>query len=170
MFPLRIILLFCLVLILGIYDNQAQSLSRQKIPSDTVITLERGVCLGACPEYKLTVSADGTVVFEGSYSVKKNGTVKTGISRKKVRQLIRAFEKANYFSLKNEYVSKEDGCPDVWTDQPFVTTSIVTDGKSKSIKHYQGCKGNDKSPIYPKELTELENKIDKIVGTRQWIK
>lgn len=169
MILLRLILLLCLVLFLGNHNNQAQKLSRQQIPSDTVITLERGVCLGACPEYKLTVSADGTVVFEGLYSVKKNGTLKTSISQKKVVQLIAAFEKANYFSLKDEYVSKQDGCPDVWTDQPFVTTSIVMDGKSKSIKHYQGCKGNNGSPIYPKGLTELENKIDKIVGTKRWI-
>lgn len=167
MFILKFTLLLWFVLITGSYVGEAQS---KQIPHDTVITLERGVCFGSCSEYKLTVSADGSVLFEGYYQVKKEGTIKSKISLKKVRQLIKAFAKADYFNLKDEYASKEDGCPDVWTDQPFVTTSIITDGKSKSIKHYYGCKGNDKSPIYPKELTELENKIDKIVGIRQWIK
>lgn len=169
MFLFRASSLFCLVLMLGIYDSHAQSLSRQQIPSDTIITLERGVCLGACPEYKLTVYADGKVTFDGLYSVKEMGVFKISISQKKVRQLIEAFEKANYFSLKDEYITKKDGCSDVLTDMPFVTTSIITDGKSKSIKHYYGCEGNHGRLIYPKGLTELENKIDKIVGTKRWI-
>jgi hypothetical protein len=44
-------------------------------------------------------------------------------------------------------------------------TSIRINGRSKTIKHNHGCRG----PKVPKELTELEDKIDEIVNTAQWL-
>ena len=49
------------------------------------------------------------------------------------------------------------------TDAPSVITSIIIDGKTKSIEHYHG----DFSA--PEALTQLEDKIDEIVNSNQWI-
>jgi hypothetical protein len=85
-----------------------------------------------------------------------------------VRLLIAEFDKAKYFSLNDKYETQKDGCPEEWTDHPTVVTSIKMNGKSKSISHYHGCR--DGQIIYPKALTDLEDRIDEIVGTKQWIK
>lgn len=151
-------------------SNQARTLSQQSIPSDTTITLSRTVCYGTCPDYTVTILADGTVTFEGRRFVKTVGTVKSSISQEKVQELIAAFEKVNYFSLKDRYATEEDGCPERWTDNPSAITSIKIDGKTKAITHYHGCQDSKGKFIYPKELTELERRIDEIVGTGQWIK
>jgi len=141
----------------------------QDIPPDTIITLERTICFGTCPAYKLTISADGAVVFTGEDYVREKGTVHGNISKDQLKQLISEFTKSQYFSLRDSYISEEDGCPESWTDSPTVTTSIRINGQYKSIVHYLGCQENNGESVFPKELKDLEDTIDEIIGTRKWI-
>jgi Domain of unknown function (DUF6438) len=142
------------------------SAAAQQIPQDTLITLERTVCYGTCPSYKLTISSDGAVVFEGRRFVKKVGTVQSTISQEQLRDLIEKFDKINYFNLRNRYQDPEDGCDGFVTDNPSANTSIRINGKSKSVRHYYGCTGIKVLD----ELTKLEQAIDDAVNTAQWIR
>jgi hypothetical protein len=165
---MRLKLLFWLILLMVGCGNGPTHLSAQQaIPNDTLITLQRSTCFGTCPDYKVTISADGKVTFEGREFVKTKGTVHGSITLEGLRQLVAEFDKARYFSLRDKYETEKDGCPEYWTDHPSAVTSIRIDGKSKSISHYQGCR--DDKGAYPKALTELEDRIDQIVGTKQWI-
>ena len=131
------------------------------IPSDldeVVITLERTVCFGICPEYKLTIYGSGTIVYEGKRFVRIEGKRTIAISEEKVRQLLSEFKRIDYFSLNDSYEEF------MATDMPSAFTSLTVGGKTKTIRHYHG----DFSA--PKELTELEDRIDEIVNTDQWIK
>lgn len=151
-----------------------------KVPADTLILLERTGCYGTCPGYTLTVAADGTVVFNAtSYWVeedgmsrhKQSGVIISRVSQDQVRRLIAEFEKADYFSLRDSY-KNDEGCPGgIATDMPTAHTAIRIDGRMKAIWHYHGCvdKG-DMFKVYPPKLTELENRIDEIVNTGQWMK
>jgi hypothetical protein len=170
MVPLKLPSLFCLILVVIACNYPSSLTAQQTIPEDTLITLERSTCLGWCPDYKLTISADGAVTFEGRQYVKVKGLAKGSISLEDLCKLIKAFQAASYFSLHDKYATKNDGCPEVWTDYPNVITSIRINGKSKSISHYHGCQDNSGTSIYPKGLTDLENNIDQIVGTDKWIK
>ena len=125
---------------------------------EVVITLEKTACLGVCPVYKLTIYGDGRVVFEGIRCVKIEGTRTTTINEDKIKQLILEFRKIDYYSLKNSYEEHNA------TDMPSAFTSLTLDGKTKTVRHYHG----DISA--PKELTELENKIDEVVNSDQWTK
>jgi hypothetical protein len=146
--------------------SRVSNASVQSVPTDTVITLERTVCYGMCPSYKLTISADGGVVFEGHRFVKQIGTARSSISEVKLRALLDAFEKINFFGLRNRYEREADGCEGVVTDHPTAITSITTDGKSKSVRHYYGCRG----PEVLDSLKELEQAIDDAVNSAQWIR
>ena len=131
------------------------------IPSDldeVVITLERTVCFGICPEYKLTIYGSGTVVYEGKRFVRIEGKRTIAISEEKVRQLLSEFKRIDYYSLDDSYEEF------MATDMPSAFTSLTIDGKTKTVRHYHG----DFSA--PKELTKLEDKIDEIVNSNQWIK
>lgn len=44
-----------------------------------VITLQRTVCYGSCPEYKLTIFSDGRVLYEGIRNVKKKERPRDGL-------------------------------------------------------------------------------------------
>jgi hypothetical protein len=161
-------LVFCLLLTLAVFVST--SAQQKPIPEDTLITLQRSVCYGTCPDYKLTIQADGTVIFEGGEFVKVKGVARGHISPDDLRNLIAAFEAASYFSLNDTYETEKDGCAEVWTDNPTTITSIRINGKTKTISHYYGCQTGTGSAVYPNGLTYLETKIDQIVGTEKWIK
>lgn len=146
--------------------------AQNPIPHDTLIKLYRSECRGTCPSYELTVSADGTVVFEGRKHVKTKGVVKDRISEDKLKELISEFGKANYFSLRESYMEPSDGCQNMASDLPSAITLFQLNGRGKAISHYLGCwgKGESHFDIYPRALFILENKIDEIVGTNKWIK
>ena len=137
------------------------------IPKDLLITLERGPCLGRCPQYIVKISADGTVAFEGKSDTKVTGKASSKITESDLKQLVSAFEKMNYFALKERYT--DDACPEVATDMSSATTSFQFDGKQKTVFHYHGCMTKD-SQSYPPGLNLLENKIDDIAKTEQWVR
>ncbi|HQU85773.1 MAG TPA: DUF6438 domain-containing protein [Pyrinomonadaceae bacterium] len=139
----------------------------QKIPNDLQITLERTVCYGRCPAYKLSVKADGTVLFEGIDFTKVKGKTEGKISEEKLKQLVKAFQDADYFNLNGKY--DYENCNQM-TDHPSATTSIQMDGKTKTIGHYHGCKdGSNSFKDELVKLSRLEDKIDEIVETKRWI-
>ena len=154
------ILLWCVI---GVENCEFQ----RTIPADTLITLKRTDCFFTCPDYMVTISADGKVVFEGNANVKVKGKSETTISPEKVQLLIKSFEKAKFFSLRNSYSLPEDGCRIYDGDAPSATISIVLNGKSKSIDHYLGC--HQKKGTAVRALIKLENLIDDLTNTAQWI-
>ena len=124
---------------------------------DVKITLERTECFGTCPVCKLTVYGDGRVVYEGIRFVKVEGIIKTKISEDKIKQLVSEFNRIDYFSLDSSYEELNA------TDMPSAITSYTVNGKTKTVRHYHG----DLSA--PKKLAQLENRIDEIVGSEQWV-
>jgi Domain of unknown function (DUF6438) len=136
----------------------------QAVPSDTEIVLERQRCDLRCPVYKLTISADGSVVYNGRLFVKQTGIVKSSIGKERLSELIAEIERINYFSLKDKYIPGAE-CPQVATDYPTAIISVSLNGRSKTIQHYHGCTGAD----VLQQLTDLESKIDRVVDTEQWI-
>ncbi len=127
------------------------------IPEDLIIRLKRTVCYGTCPAYMLTVKADGKVNFFGQDHTETKGQAEGEISKDKLKQLIEAFKQAKFFELKDDYIT--ENCA---TDNPTVRTTLFINDKVKKIEHDLGCKA-------PQELTDLEDKIDEIVGTKRWV-
>ena len=87
------------------------------------------------------------------------GHLARGVNNRNISQdLMISLERTECFGGRPVYKL----CP---TDHPSAFTSIRINGKSKTINHYLGCL----EPKVPKGLTELENKIDEIVNTAQWL-
>ncbi|MGB8646519.1 MAG: DUF6438 domain-containing protein [Anaerolineae bacterium] len=122
------------------------------------ITLDWNPGLATGPGYDLMVNGDGMVVFNRKPRFGMTNSITTTITPDQVQALVTAFQEADYFSLADYYSEI------AYTDWPIVTTSWAIDGRSKTIVHYIA----DQST--PKKLTELENKINAIIGTSQWIK
>jgi len=123
---------------------------------NVVITLKRSGCFGICPFYNLTIHGNGTVIYEGIANVNTTGIQISNISENTVKQLISEFKKINYFSLNETEIASH-----VVYDAPIFITSLTINGKTKTINHYETTE--------PKQLTELEDKIDEIVNSSQWI-
>jgi len=136
-----------------------------------ILTLERTVCYGWCPSYKITVTGDGRVTYEGRKFVKNVGRRGKVLDPGSLQRLADEFRRLGYFNLRDHYASSEDGCPTVWTDNPSVITSVRVRGTTKTVEHYLGCQYeiDSRRGPYPEDLTAFENQIDEIVGTKQWI-
>lgn len=131
-----------------------------------VITLERGACFGTCPIYKVSVTSDGLVTFEGFNYTKIKGKVTGRIKARDFKKLVKEFEQIRYFSLDDTYEPGQPNCDPAATDMPGVKSSIQLKGKTKSISHYQGCLHSE----IVRALFALDRRIDEVAGTAKWIK
>src|SRR5438128_1833857 len=84
--------------------------SQQEIPKDLSITLERTMCFGWCPAYRLTITADGSVKFTPTeeFAYRGDGPMPsfplTGkITADQLSVLLAEFEKIKFYSLRNHY-------------------------------------------------------------------
>lgn len=130
------------------------------------ITLERTDCYETCPIYKVTISANGKVNYEGKDFVKVKGKAQSSLTTAQVKTLEKAIAKVKFFSLQNEYIAQKDGCKEVITDAPSTITTISSGKQTKSIYHYFGCDGHADLA----QLTIFEDTIDTVVNSAQWVK
>ncbi len=121
---------------------------------NVLITMDRSVCFGTCPDYSLEIYGNGTVKYEGHNFVAVTGRKTATIAQEDVRELVKHFYNINYFSLEDEYTAGV-------SDLPTTTTSIRIDGRFKQIVDYYGA---------PEELRQLEDKIDEIANSEVWVR
>lgn len=119
---------------------------------DLHVTLRRTMCLGACPQYVLTIEADGKVSFEGRAYTR--GTFTSTLSTEQVVELASEIKKADFFSLKDEYTAN-------FTDVPDYTLTVEMGGQEKRVFA---------RAVFPRRLNLLMDRIDEIVGTRRWLR
>jgi hypothetical protein len=141
----------------------------EKITQFDLISFERTKCYGTCPSYWMDIRSDGSVQYLGKGHVKIQGVAKAKLTPEQIEKLIEAINEVNFFALSDSYPSKENGCERLVTDQPSVVIRIKVAERDKTVNHYHGClDGSEPRRIYPSNLVEFENKIDKIVGTSRW--
>jgi hypothetical protein len=155
------VVLACIAIIMSL-SNRAHGapLSNPAPPQklDTVLaSLERTVCYGTCPVYKLTIHADGRVDYHGEHFVKRKGDATGQLTHMHIAAIHAAFAHADYFKLADGYEHESV------TDAPSAITSFTDGAVTKTVRHYLG---DDKAPA---ELKKLEDQIDQIVGIAQWI-
>jgi uncharacterized protein DUF6438 len=131
-------------------------------PEITRIVLERTACFGACPVYRLTVDRSRKVVFEGKAHVWEVGRQTGRVSKEGFRQLVSKIEEINFFSLKDRYDGKNaDGSGSTVTDLPTRKTSVTRGNVTKTVENY--FRG-------PKGLKELEDLIDEVTNSTEWVR
>jgi hypothetical protein len=136
------------------------------VAADTVITLQRGGCEKRCAVYKVIVFADGTVIYDGQYYVRKTGVVRDKVAGEQVRKLVDDFQAAGFFDLKDDYgEATKERCAEIRSDGPLAIMTVVSGGRSKSVTHDHRCLGPG-----PSQLRDLEDRIDKLANTVRWIK
>lgn len=151
MFPAVLILLLASVMTSCTFNKPNSGYNQ------TVITLKRTACFGTCPIYDVTVYGDGRVVYNGKDFVKAKGKQNSKIPIKEVHQIVNLMQKSNYLKFKDQYIDMQV------TDMPYIYTSLTWNGITKKVERYAG----DESA--PKVLKEIEDRIDKVTNTKQWV-
>ena len=126
--------------------------------SKVIITLERTVCYGTCPAYKVTVSTDGIIFFDGGSYVVATGRHTDGVDPAEVRNLAKKFVAADFYSMDASYEASV-------TDNPTYILSIEIDGHKKTVEDYVGSWVG-----MPEVITDQEDDVNAIARTERWIK
>jgi Domain of unknown function (DUF6438) len=122
------------------------------------VKLTRTGCLGSCPGYEVTVAGDGTVSFNGDHFVAVPRAHVAHVSPETVRELVREFQKADFFSAKDRYQGN-------WTDNPTQTLGLTIAGRTKVVVDYVGTDAG-----LPLTIRNLEAEVDEAAGTARWVK
>lgn len=125
--------------------------------SGVVMTLSRSGCYGTCPAYSVEITGDGSVIYKGESFVVVTGEHRDHLSSEQVTEILEAFRKADYFSLKDKYSY-------MVTDCPTYRTSFRIDQIEKAVTDYVGEEAG-----MPEAVSDLEMTIDRVVGTSKWI-
>ena len=67
------------------------------------ISMTRTPCFGFCPDYTVTISGDGGVLYEGRRFVNVVGERRAQISPAQVQALLARFDAIGFDNLENEY-------------------------------------------------------------------
>ncbi|MCE9573169.1 MAG: DUF6438 domain-containing protein [Deltaproteobacteria bacterium] len=126
-------------------------------PHVLMATIERTMCYGTCPAYKVSIYRDGAVEYAGDAYVKTKGAATGHISPDQVAELDGLFAKAHYLDLDAAYTHAD------MTDMPSVSTSYILGDKHHAVEHYFG------DTKAPQELRVVEEGIDRVIGIEQWI-
>ncbi|MGQ0531443.1 MAG: DUF6438 domain-containing protein [Caulobacteraceae bacterium] len=125
--------------------------------NDVQITLTRGVCFGFCPDYTVTISGDGEVRYEGRRFVNVVGQRTATIPREDVARLVARFDEIGFDRLRDAYRAQV-------TDLPTYAVSITRNGHIKAVIDYGGV-----SAGMPRTVRDLQDEIDRVAGTAQWV-
>jgi ankyrin repeat protein len=124
--------------------------------SSVKITLHRSGCYNVCPTYALEAHGDGEVFYEGHASVAFTGRHHGYVPQRNVSELVRLFERADFYSLQDHYIA-------AISDHPKFTISIEIDGVRKQVEEYAGEQAG-----MPFAVRELENAVDRLTGSARW--
>jgi hypothetical protein len=165
--PLALVSLLALVGYGGLAEKAgAQSTSGERIR----IVLERSEGFGSCPEYRLTLDGDGSVVYEGFAYVRVTGRRESSIPPAEVRALIEEANRIDFFSLRDSYDATErivEGdagktwkIPATLSGLPTASITVAIGEREKTVESYFGA---------PLSLVAFERKIEEVAGARRYV-
>ena len=123
------------------------------------IYIERTICYGDCPVYKLFITSNGNVHLsqEIEFGIERY-VRKWKIDIESINKLNDIIYKYGYFSIKKKHPTE------VATDMAYCITKIeLENGNKRKIEHYLG------DNAYPKRLVTIENWIDKITEVNSYL-
>lgn len=166
MFKFNIFYALILFALCPVSANSQSILKNGKLPADLEIKLERGPCYGDCPEYSLTIKADGKVTFgeEPEEGVEEDTEQ---VSKANLLKLVRYFEAISFMRMRNRYAYRGDGCGRVISDSPTQTIRIRANGRKKEIYYDFGCTGINGN--IDAKLAKLGRMIDLYANSARWL-
>jgi hypothetical protein len=124
---------------------------------DLLVRLERTACFGACPAYVIKVNTNGVVKYIGRDCVRNHGSATRTLSVQELKDLRQAIDRAGLNALPDPC------CRCGVEDSSSALVGVRLAGKWTVIEDNLGC-----DPPTT-QLRELEDAIDRIVQSEQWV-
>lgn len=126
------------------------------------LLLERTECYGYCPSYSVEVLRDGAVAYEGRAFVRVLGAARWRMPPEKADALFGKAARAGAQTWQRRYAMPI-------TDSPSAKVTIeLRSGAAISVEDYPPC--HTESDPTPESLCDLENAIDDMAGTTNYVR
>ena len=133
-------------------SKSSEHKEKQVRSKELLIRVEATPCFGSCPAYTMSIFKNGRVTYNGQKFVKTTGAHTGAINGKEIDLITEKIKEIGYFNLEDEYDQPV-------TDLPTVTTTVILDGKKKTIKARIG---------HPDSLKELHKLLHGFTESIEW--
>lgn len=138
------------------------------------ITLERTMCFGTCPAYKVTLHDDGRVVWKGADDVAVKGEQTAHVSPDAVLQLREEVDRLKFFDRgTGGMIPKDPAClregSKLTCDYGVYLLCTDTSHTVLTVRRGATTHTVDLDHCSASPLDELEKKIDEAAGSDRWI-
>jgi hypothetical protein len=151
-------------------DVQQGTLTLPSAPDS--IVLERSMCYGTCPAYRLRLSDAGVIQFESRNPGDEGRTATDTVLAATLPSLVARARSIGFFELPGDIASDSVLCHNRATDHPTAIVTVFTSSESKRVEDYHGCfetvEHDVLSPIA--RLRSFENEIDSVLRSSRWVR
>ena len=127
------------------------------------IVLERGVCFGECPAYRVAVTRDRLIHFESRTPSDSGRKAADSLATDRpFMALAEGVLTSGFVGLPDSIATDERFGAYCVTDNPAAVVTVYFGTRSKRVVDYLGCMWG------PAALRELEDKIDRVSRSARW--
>ncbi len=141
-------------------------------PATDSIVLERTLCYGLCPAYRLRLAGTGQVLFESRNPQDSGRTAADTVPPATILTLLREAESLGFFELPDVIADDRQLCPDRATDHHTATVTIYRAAGLKRVEDYRGCYARRDHSVVPVigRLRAFETAIDSAANSGRWVR
>lgn len=146
----------------------APSSGSQRAAADSIV-LERTVCFGRCPAYRLRISSAGFVLFEPRNPPGPAAT--DTIPNTALPRLAAEAERVGFYTFPDLIQGDSLLCALEATDHPSATVTFHRGSEFKRVQDYTGCHAASEDTVSAQRLGALrqfEALIDSVAGSARW--
>jgi hypothetical protein len=134
--------------------------------------LERSMCFGTCPAYRLRLSDSGEIRFEARNPGDEGRRVTDTVAAATFPSLISRARSIGFFDLPSKIADDSVLCRNRATDHPTVIVTIFTKAQTKRVEDYHGCFETVEHEVLPPiaRLRSFEVEIDSVLGSSRWVR
>lgn len=164
----------CVVLtILGTVSDVHSGLA-QGVPAASradSLSLERTVCYGTCPAYRLVLTRTGRLSFVGTHP-KDSTRVTNTLSVDSIKAIWWELDATRVLTFPAKIRDDATLCPDVATDHPTVILTLYLESGIHRVEDYHGCFLRSDHTFAGRlvALRSLEDMIDRRANTSRWVR
>ena len=129
------------------------------------IVLQRSLCFGECPAYRVAVARNRRIHFEsltpGDSGRKAADSLATDEAFTTLAQHVFT---TGFVALPDSIETDERFGGYCFTDNPTAVVTVYFGARSKRVVDYLGCRWG------PAALRELEQRIDQVSGSQRWVR
>jgi putative acetyltransferase len=140
-------------------------------PLPDSVVLERTVCFGRCPAYRLRIASNGLVVFTPAHP--SGEVARDSIAPSAFQGMVSQIEAAGFDSFPSETRQDSTLCAMEATDHPTSVITLYRPSGAKAVRDYTGCyaaSGDERTAARLATLRQLDELVDSTARSARWVR